>query len=206
MVVRGLAGFAALVCLTGCTASEAPPLKSVSPLEPSALAESPRPSAAISPVAAAVGSSNVIVNIHDSCDPDSFNAAIAPGACVRSGGMKFDLFIEQLTRLGFVGPWRFSPDNVSAREGKDFLVVNRGGEVHTFTEVHEFGGGIVPILNQLAGLTKVAPECLALAPSDFIAPGQTFTDEVEGDEVEHYQCCIHPWMRLTTRLSPAASH
>src|SRR5262245_39187087 len=131
MFVRGLTGFAAIVCLVSCTSSQTAPQKSVSPLEPSGVGESPRPSVGIGAVAGAVGSSNVIVNIHDACDPDSFNAAIAPGACVRSGGMKFDLFIEQLTKLGFVGPWRFSPDNVSAREGKEFLVVNHGGEVHT---------------------------------------------------------------------------
>ena len=103
-------------------------------------------------------------------------------------------------------PLAFSPDTASAREGKNFFVVNHGGETHTFTEVEEFGGGIVPDLNQRAHLLDVAPECLALAPGDFIVPGQTFTDEIESDEVEHYQCCIHPWMRLTTRLSPAASH
>jgi len=103
-------------------------------------------------------------------------------------------------------PLAFSPDTASAREGKNFFVVNHGGETHTFTEVEEFGGGIVPDLNERAHLLDVAPECLALAPGDFIVPGQTFTDEIESDEVEHYQCCIHPSMRLTTRLSPAASH
>ncbi len=69
---------------------------------------------------------------------------IRPGACVGGGGMKYDTFIAQLTRLGFVGPWHFAPHVVNAREGQTFLVVNRGGETHTFTEVEEFGGGIVP--------------------------------------------------------------
>jgi hypothetical protein len=72
--------------------------------------------------------------------------------------------------------------------------VNHGGEVHTFTEVEEFGGGIVPNLNTLAGTPEPAPECLALAGSAFILPGGTFEDEVAAPGTEHYQCCIHPWM------------
>jgi hypothetical protein len=119
--------------------------------------------------------------------------------------MKFDTFIAQLTRLGFVGPWHFAPNVVNAREGQRFLVTNRGGEVHTFTEVEKFGGGIVPNLNELAKLPTVAPECLSLSPVDFIAPGHTFEEDVEADEAENYQCCIHPWMRLTTRVSPASA-
>jgi hypothetical protein len=77
------------------------------------------------------------------------------------------------------------------------LAINRGGEVHTFTEVEEFGGGIVPLLNQLSHNTAVAPECQALAPSDFVPAGGTTSDDVEEAGVEHYQCCIHPWMRTT---------
>jgi len=118
--------------------------------------------------------------------------------------MKFDTFIAQLTRLGFVGPWHFAPQVVNARAGQAFFVVNRGGETHTFTEVEEFGGGIVPDLNELAHVPDVAPECLSLSADHFIAPGQTFEEDVESDEAEKYQCCIHPWMRLTTRVSEMA--
>jgi hypothetical protein len=80
------------------------------------------------------------------------------------------------------------------------LVTNRGGEVHTFTEVEEFRGGIVANLNARAGVPDVAPECLNLAPGDFVAPGGTFTEtEEEGDE--KYQCWIHPWMRLDLHVT-----
>ena len=64
-----------------------------------------------------------------------------------------------------------------------------------------FGGGIVPALNTLAHTPVEAPECQALESYDFIAPGATYqsdTEEEQGDE--KYQCCIHPWMRLTAHV------
>jgi hypothetical protein len=68
--------------------------------------------------------------------------------------------------------------------------------VHTLTEVEEFGGGIVPLLNQLSGNNQVAPQCIALEADDFIPPGGfDADDEVEEAGTELYQCCIHPWMR-----------
>lgn len=86
----------------------------------------------------------------------SYGSAVSP--CCIWHGASLTGFLEQLSRLGFVGPWRFSSDTVSAREGKNFLVVNHGGETHTLTEVEEFGGGIVPDLNQRAHLPDVATE------------------------------------------------
>jgi plastocyanin len=134
--------------------------------------------------------------MHDACDPLTFNAALGAGTCTRSGGVKFGQFIEQLTRHRSVGAWNFAPSNVEARVGQTLLALNRGGEVHTFTEVEEFGGGIVPMLNQLSGNTTVAPECQALQASDFIPPGGFDDDDiVQAPGTEKYQCCIHPWMR-----------
>jgi hypothetical protein len=92
--------------------------------------------------------------------------------------MKFEQFIAQLTQLGFVGPWHFAPKVANAREGQTFHVTNRGGEVHTFTEVAKFGGGIAEDLNKLAHTPVVAPECLSLAAGDFIAPGGTFSMKI----------------------------
>jgi len=60
-----------------------------------------------------------------------------------------------------------------------------------FTEVEEFGGGFIPDLNTLSGTPVPAPECLSLEPDDFVPPGATYTDEVEG-ATKLYQCCIHP--------------
>ena len=150
--------------------------------------------------AAQAGGQTRLISMMDACDPTTFNAALNdPEACVRNGGVTFQNFLDQLAKHGSAGAWHFAPPHVEARVGQTLLAVNRGGEVHTFTEVEEFGGGIVPILNQLSGNTTVAPECTQLAPSDFIPPGGSTTDEVEEPGVEKYQCCIHPWMRTVVR-------
>lgn len=135
------------------------------------------------------------VQIMDACDPASFNAAIGPGTCVRDGGVRFENFISLLGRHQAVGAWHFAPATINARVGQTLLASNQGGEVHTFTEVDEFGGGIVPDLNLLSGNPVPAPECLALTGSDFVPPGGSYTDEVEEPGTERYMCCIHPWMR-----------
>jgi plastocyanin len=137
----------------------------------------------------------------DACDPETFNAALGPGTCLRSGGVQFSQFIAVLTRLGFIGPWHFAPMNSNVQVGQEFLAVNKGGEVHTFTEVDAFGGGIVPSLNELAHVPDVAPECAALDPDDFVAPGASYREEVEHTGTLKFQCCIHPWMRLEAQAS-----
>ena len=139
------------------------------------------------------------VNMMDACDPATFNAELGPGACVRNGGVTFEQFIAQLERKGTVGSWHFSPTNLNAKVGQTLLAVNRGGEVHTFTEVEEFGGGFVPSLNELSGNDEAAPECMHLDDDDFVAPGDTYEEEIEEAGTELYQCCIHPWMRTTVR-------
>ena len=93
----------------------------------------------------------------DACDPETFNAALGAGTCTRSGGVRFDKFLEQLALHHSIGGWHFAPSNVSMRVGDLLVASNRGGETHTFTEVDEFGGGIVPELNEAIGLTEVAP-------------------------------------------------
>jgi hypothetical protein len=140
-----------------------------------------------------------MVRMMDACDPTTF--AGVPGGCQRSGGLAFDQFISQLTRLQRVPAWHFAPGDLFVNEGDEFVATNVGGEVHTFTEVEDFGGGIVPLLNQLAGLTSVAPECQALQAADFIPPGGSVHDDAEESGDEKYQCCIHPWMRTTVHIA-----
>ena len=144
------------------------------------------------------------IEIHDACDPTTFDAAIGAGTCTRQGGMKFSSFIEQLTKNKVAAAWRFAPVNLNIRLGQAFSATNIGGETHTFTEVEEYGGGIVPLLNQLSGNTTVAPECAALAPTDFLPMGASSApDTPEEVGVEKYQCCIHPWMRMTVTINRA---
>jgi plastocyanin len=135
------------------------------------------------------------VLMSDACDPESFNEELGAGTCVRTGGVSFDTFISVLQNAHRIGSWHFSPMKVQLRAGQAFQAKNRGGEVHTFTEVDEFGGGIVEELNALSGNPEPAPECLTLGRDDFVAPGATTEAEVEPRGVHHYQCCIHPWMR-----------
>jgi hypothetical protein len=140
------------------------------------------------------------ITMLDVCDPDSFNAVIGPGTCVsRNGGLTFEAFIAMLQKHARVPSWRFSPDTIHVPRELTLSVVNRGGEAHTFTEVEDFGGGIVPELNALAGTPVPAPECLALTGSDFIAAGGQTSHTFEPGEADKYQCCIHPWMRAVTR-------
>jgi plastocyanin len=135
------------------------------------------------------------VSMMDACDPTTFNAELGDGACVRNGGVTFAKFIEQLEKTGNVGSWRFSPGNVHVRVGEILTAVNRGGEVHTFTEVAAFGGGFVPDLNTLSGNPVPAPECLNFAALVFIPAGESASETVDEAGTELYQCCIHPWMR-----------
>jgi plastocyanin len=138
------------------------------------------------------------VTLFDACDPDTFNVAIGRGACTRNGGVTFENFVAQLTRHHSVGAWHFAPSEVTMRVGQLLVANNRGGETHTFTEVEEFGGGNIQFLNDLVGLTTVAPECKNAV--DIPSGGSSSETEHEAG-VEKYQCCIHPWMRAEVRIT-----
>ena len=144
---------------------------------------------------------------HDSCDPASFDAAIGPGTCVKNGNTTFPEFIAELQSTRVARDWRFTPEQLTAHFGVDLLGNNVGGEEHTFTPVREFGGGVVPILNQLAGTPVVAQECRSLDEDDVVESGGKYLIESEelsevadNSGIARIQCCIHPWMRSTVRL------
>jgi plastocyanin len=147
---------------------------------------------------AVVGREERLVTIMDGCDPVTFGAVNV--SCVRSGGVTFERFLSLLTGHRTVGAWHFAPETLNGRVGQTLRAVNRGGEVHTFTEVERFGGGMIDILNTLSGNPDPAPECQTLAPGDFIAAGASATDVLDEPGTEHYQCCIHPWMRLDVHV------
>lgn len=133
----------------------------------------------------------------DQCDPASFNAAVGPGTCInRNGGITFSTFIALLEKHQTVASWRFTPSVIKVAEGTSLPVLNTGGEVHTFTEVAEFGGGVVPILNDLAGTPDVAPECASAPPEEFVPSHGHFDHTFDETGAEKYQCCIDPWMRV----------
>jgi plastocyanin len=145
---------------------------------------------------------NTHVSVQDQCDPTSFNAALGAGTCSRQGNMTFAQFNAELNATQQVAAWRFVPQNLAVRVGQSITATNVGGEVHTFTQVAQFGGGIVPALNSASGNTTVAPECLAIGAGDMISSGGTFVAAAETTaRTEHYQCCIHPWMRADVVVS-----
>jgi plastocyanin len=145
-----------------------------------------------------------LVNMHDACDPTTFNApppaGVGPGTCARDGGVRFQDFIAELTRHQFVGAWHFAPPMTDARVGQTLVAINKGREVHTFTRVESFGGGIVPPLNVLSGNPIEAAECAKLEPDDFVTPGATYTQDLTSTGTAKFQCCIHPWMRLEVQV------
>ena len=151
--------------------------------------------------AAATGLAVRFVSMMDACDPATFNAVLGPGSCTRQGGVTFDKFIAQLQRNQMAGAWHFASPTVQARLGQMIIATNRGGEEHTFTRVAAFGGGIVPVLNQLSGNPTVAPECTQLDPDDFVEPGGTYSEEVDAGGTLLFQCCIHPWMRTEVHVT-----
>jgi hypothetical protein len=148
----------------------------------------------------AVADQGHTVVLSDGCDPDTFNAMFGLGTCIRPGGVRLPNFIEELTKHGSAGAWHMAPNEVTLKVGEVLSAFNHGGEVHSFTEVKEFGGGFFQPINEILGLAEI-PECAqAQAQGAVLKPGES-SSEVENDEgIEHYQCCIHPWMRAEVRI------
>jgi plastocyanin len=141
------------------------------------------------------------VDMLDKCDQATFDAAVGPGTCTRRHGTPFARFIAELTAHQSARAWRNRPSQLEAEVGQTIVAFNRGGEVHTFTKVAKYGGGIVPLLNQLAGTPDVAPECLGLGPAEFVPPGGTDTEEpIATTGTVRFMCCIHPWMKTTVTV------
>src|SRR5215210_5951500 len=88
-----------------------------------------------------------VVKVRDACDPASFNAALGPGACERTGGgprVVFGDLIGSLIADGENAKWSFDREKVTLDEGEALRVkFDRGGEGHSFTEVASYGAGCV---------------------------------------------------------------
>ena len=138
----------------------------------------------------------------DECDPATFNAALGPDFCKNvalGASTKFsDLFKKAAAGKPDPG-WDFEPDSVTIRKGTPLIVVNQGGEPHTFTEVAKFGGGFIPPLN---GKEPTVPECaggfkdVAVARTRILQGSQLQVTGLSTGE-HRFECCIHPWMRVT---------
>jgi hypothetical protein len=158
------------------------------------------------------------MRIRDDCDPATFNAVLGPGGCVGNGDTTFARFQAELADEQSVGSWRFNPDNeFQVDRGRALILESRAGETHTFTKVANFGGGFVAGLNAASGNPVPAPECAivnadgSLSPQPpspaniFVRAGTTVAGPVAGSAIlpvgrSKFQCCIHPWMRTTSRI------
>jgi hypothetical protein len=154
------------------------------------------------------------VRLRDDCNAASFNAVLGAGACTTNGGTTIDEFNAELAQRQSVGSWKYNPDNTDLRAGEQLIAVNRGGETHTFTQVHQFGGGFVAGLNQASGNPVPASECATVNADGTLAPKPATPTNVRvasgtsvnipvpaaGSQTLLFQCCIHPWMRVV--ISP----
>ena len=190
------------------------------------LAGAPRASAQSKTEADKDESTTKVVRIWDACDPQSFDAAVGPGTCLpgHHGQTQFTDFFGELQLDRIAGGWRFNPlldtsagtlklVQLELETGDQISLQNMGGETHTFTKVEKFGGGFFAPLNPLTGNPTPAPECASvkadgsLAPqpesdtNQFVEAGTTEAGPIAGTRalplgVTHWECCIHPWMRI----------
>lgn len=140
------------------------------------------------------------IRMYDDCEPTTFNAVLGAGACIGNGHTTFDEFIAELAATQDAHKWRNQPSDMQVNVGRPTLIENRGGEVHTFTPVAEFGGGFIPDLNGISGNPVAAPECLNIGalvfiPAGGVEPGPTAGSSDLPVGSHKFQCCIHPWMR-----------
>jgi plastocyanin len=153
---------------------------------------------------AQVKSNDNRIAMMDNCDPSDPAWAPTGGCLLKSGtvstGEFFALLFSPLVGGGTVPvghpSWRNEPSYISLDAGKTVRVTNSGGRGHTFTEVTDFGGGFVSILN---GSLAMAPQCAA-APSTVVPPGATIQLNGLAPGTHKFQCCIHPWMRAAVEV------
>ena len=150
------------------------------------------------------------IRMYDDCEPTTFNAVLGDGACIGNGHTTFAEFIEELEETQDVHTWRNQPSQMHLNIGRPTVIENRGGEVHTFTPVANFGGGFIPDLNGISGNPVPAPECLNFPGLVFIPAGATEEGPTAGSSelpvgTTRFQCCIHPWMRTVIEVADHAA-
>jgi hypothetical protein len=150
--------------------------------------------------------------VTDDCAP---NADWGPGGCLKDSGEVTRAEFDAANANRYPGhpAWRIVPPYEAGQNQSDIRAENTGGRGHTFTEVARFGGGFVPPLNPPGAL--LAPECATVNPDGSLrpGPGAAVTMLPPGSEVRveglqpgthNFQCCIHPWMRTTVKITALA--
>ncbi|HXR57619.1 MAG TPA: hypothetical protein VN858_12500 [Casimicrobiaceae bacterium] len=143
------------------------------------------------------------ISIRDYCDAS--DPAWAPtGGCVLEEGdvtvAEFNALLTSMLSTAVVGhpAWRFQPSFTEIEPGDSVRVSNDGGRPHTFTEVAQFGGGMIPPLSK--GLIE-APEC---ATATVIPAGGRTVIRGLAEGTHLFQCCIHPWMHELVKVQREA--
>lgn len=156
----------------------------------------------VAPAASASGGDRI--DLQDRCDIatfDAFGQANGLGdICFVDGNVTFEEFAEELNPDdGGHGAWRFSREQRTIDPGATLAVRNTGGEVHSFTEVANFGTVGIPLLD--AALPPGTPAAVPVDPAgvgaSFLPPGGALTVSGLAPGRHRFQCLIHPWMRST---------
>jgi plastocyanin len=148
------------------------------------------------------------ITLLDDCEPASFNAVLGPGACTIDGETTFNALIGSLIATGSHPEWTIKPGNRTVKAGQRLDVRNYGGEAHTFSRTAQYGGGFVPELNHILGLTEIADGCQqppsAEDPLLFERDSyslKTGRGTPVGIGTHRFMCCIHPWMKATVTVT-----
>ncbi|HET9623981.1 MAG TPA: hypothetical protein VFP84_21565 [Kofleriaceae bacterium] len=146
------------------------------------------------------------IHTQDDCDPQD---PLWVGKCNPNfhGLTFFNDFRAELAATMTARAWEYGGGDASVTSGQSLQVDNRGGEVHTFSIVAEYGGGRNPNNNAISGNPVAAPECLAPASPTNVdiasGAGISVTTGANGTlkpGTYKVQCCIHPWMRTTVTV------
>ena len=160
----------------------------------------------------ALADSGKMFLVADDCDPHDFDW-VAVGGCFRDKGEVTRAEFRRANQNGYPGhpSWRIVPPYVAKQSDDEIRVRNTGGRVHTFTEVARFGGGYIATLNPQGSIP--APECATVDPASgalspapdalatTLAPGAEMRVEDLKPGTHNFQCCVHPWMRSTVKLT-----
>jgi hypothetical protein len=165
------------------------------------------------PVASmAAGPKVETIRLQDQCDLVSFTAnPTTTGGCVRdAGGVTAEEFLSKINPkdFGHRAWWFNAPGGrngvTTLRVGDTLRGTNEGGEIHSFTEVPQFGGGCLPQFTLPLGLPlrDFTTECLP-GFATIVLPGQSRDVTNLSVGTHFFQCIIHPWMRQTIEVRPA---
>ena len=154
------------------------------------------------------------IRVLDQCDKPTWDATPGfQGVCLLdAGSVDPTRFTADLSRGGN-NNWWINNRNETINAGDTLVVSNGGGEAHPFTEVNQFGQGIIPPFNaavpndpafdQLGG-EAVIPSVFAtiVAPTADNPFGAATQRRVSNLTVgtHRFQCVFHPWMRTTVTV------